>query len=425
MKDAATIRLPELLAPAGSRDKLEAAVLYGADAVYLGASEFSLRARAANFDEEGLASAIDFCHRHRVKAYVTVNIFAHGRDLARLRWYLPLLAQLGADGIIIADPGVLRLARELAPGLPLHLSTQANVTNVASALFWQQQGVRRLNLARELGLDEIRAIRRDCDAELELFVHGAVCIAYSGRCLLSSYFTGRDANQGDCAQPCRYRYRLLEEKRPGQFFPLEEDQHGSYILNARDLCLIDRLPELLSLGVDACKIEGRMKTLYYVGATVRVYRSALDWLGARLNGGADAAVLRLPPEFAAELGRIGTRDQAEHFAAGPPGPEHMLYETSRRDQAWVPLGIIRGLTPLTVELRCPTRPGEALEYLGPGLATPTAHIRGLWSAEGQALERGQPGATVRLELAPLPADLRLGGILRKHSGCSPHHEAGR
>ncbi|OQX16673.1 MAG: peptidase U32 [Desulfobulbaceae bacterium A2] len=412
MKTAAACRLPELLAPAGSREKLEAAIRYGADAVYLGASAFSLRARAANFDEEGLAAAIDLCHRHRVKAYVTVNIFAHERDLAPLRHHLPLLARLGADGIIVADAGVLRLARELAPELPLHLSTQANVTNGESARFWQQQGVRRLNLARELRLDEIRTLRRDCDAELELFVHGAVCIAYSGRCLLSNYFTDRDANQGDCAQPCRYRYRLLEEKRPGQFFPLEEDRHGSYILNARDLCLIDRLPELLSLGVDALKIEGRMKTLYYVGGTVRVYRAALDWLGDRLAGGADAASLRLPPEFAAELGRIGTRDQAEHFADGPPGPETMLYHNSRCEQAWVPLGIIRGLDPLMVELRCPVRPGDALEYLGPGLATPTAHIRALGNAEGQTLERGQPGAMVRLELAPPLPDLRLGGILR-------------
>ncbi|MDA8165592.1 MAG: U32 family peptidase, partial [Desulfobacteraceae bacterium] len=273
-------RRPELLAPAGSFEKLVTAIHYGADAVYLGGKQFSLRARATNFDEAGLREAVAYAHARGVKAYVTVNVFARREDFARLPGYLVFLGEIGADAIIVSDPGILRVASRVVPGLAIHLSTQANVTNPESARFWREQGVSRLNLARELSLPEIAAIRESLDARIEIFVHGALCISYSGRCLLSHYLTGRSANRGDCAHPCRYRYALVEEKRPGQHFPVEEDDRGTYIMNARDLCLLARLPELLAAGVDSLKIEGRMKGVYYVGGVVRVYRAALDALAA-------------------------------------------------------------------------------------------------------------------------------------------------
>ncbi|MCW5201296.1 U32 family peptidase, partial [Desulfobulbus sp. F4] len=265
-------KMPELLAPAGSREKLITAIHYGADAVYLGGANWSLRAKAGNFDRAGMREAVSYAHQHGVKVYVTVNIFAHNRDLNGLSDYLLFLREAGADALIVADPGILLLCREVVPDMPLHLSTQANVTNKASVRFWQAQGVRRINLARELGLEEIRTIRQASpDIGLEIFVHGSLCISYSGRCLLSNYLTGRNANQGDCAHPCRYAYRLVEEKRPGQYFPVEEDERGTYIFNSRDLCLLFRLPELAAAGVDSVKIEGRMKSVGYVGAAVRVY----------------------------------------------------------------------------------------------------------------------------------------------------------
>ena len=275
------MKLPELLAPAGNFEKMQTAIHYGADAVYLGGKKFSLRAHATNFGEEEIAQAVAYAHGHGVQVYTTLNIFAHNDDLAELPDYLAALREAKVDGLIISDPGILAVARRVVPELPIHLSTQANVTNLESVRFWAGQGVKRLNLARELSLAEITQIRQATEAELEIFVHGALCISYSGRCLLSLYLTGRDANQGNCAHPCRYHYRLEEEKRPGQFFPVEEDSRGTYIFNAKDLCLLNRLPELIRAGADSLKIEGRMKSVYYVGAITRLYRAALDyWAGA-------------------------------------------------------------------------------------------------------------------------------------------------
>ena len=277
-KKAGPPQLPELLAPAGSLEKLVTAIHYGADGVYVGGPDYGLRARAGTFDEAGLRQAVALAREAGVAVYVTVNIIAHNDDFAGLPDYLRLLQEIGVDGVIAADPGIVALAGRVAPQVPLHLSTQANVTNAAAAEFWQRQGVHRINLARELSLAEIRTIRESCTAEIEVFVHGALCISYSGRCLLSHYLTGRDANRGLCAQPCRYRYALVEEQRPGQWYPIEEDERGAYIFNAKDLCLLGRLPELIAAGVDALKIEGRMKSLFYVGSAVRVYRAALDFL---------------------------------------------------------------------------------------------------------------------------------------------------
>ncbi|MDH3329764.1 MAG: U32 family peptidase [Desulfobulbaceae bacterium] len=396
--------IPELLAPAGSFDKLVTAVHYGADAVYLAGKRFSLRARAGNFDEDGLRQAVAYAHAHGVKVYVTVNIFAHNQDLEGLEEYLRFLRDVETDALIIADPGILLIARETVPELPVHLSTQANVSNAASARFWIAQGVSRLNLARELGLEEIRQIRAAVDTELEIFVHGALCISYSGRCMLSNYFTGRDANRGDCAHPCRYSYRLVEEKRPGQYYPVEEDERGTYIFNSQDLCLLARLPELLAAGVDSLKIEGRMKAVGYVGGVVRVYRAVLDWMNQQVQSGKQAAELSVPEHFTGELLKLGTRGGTENFFDSPPDSSDMLYNRMRVEQEWAPVGIVRQARPLVIETRNVLETGDTIEYLGRNFVTIACTVTGMFFEDGTSLERANPGNRVMIATVPeIPA----------------------
>lgn len=270
------MRKLELLAPAGDLEKLKIAVLYGADAVYLGGRQFSLRAGAANFDNDSLLKGIKFAHQHKVKVYVAINIFAHNADLTNLPEYLKFLATAEVDGVIVSDPGIIDTILKLQLKLPIHLSTQANTTNWASAAFWQRLGVERIVLARELSLPEINEINQRVDIELEAFIHGAMCMSYSGRCLLSNYLTGRDANRGDCAQSCRWKYHLVEEKRPGQYFPVEEDARGTYFMSSKDLCLMEYLPQMVEAGITSFKIEGRMKSIHYLATVVKAYRQALD-----------------------------------------------------------------------------------------------------------------------------------------------------
>jgi U32 family peptidase len=403
---------PELLAPAGSLEKLVTAIHYGADAVYLGGRRYSLRARAANFAEEELRQAVAYAHQRSVRVYVTVNVFAANDDFADLPGYLSYLGEIGADGVIVSDPGIFRTARRVIPHVPIHLSTQANITNLESALFWQEQGARRLNLARELSLAEITAIRRKVTAEIELFAHGALCISYSGRCLLSHYLTGRGANQGDCAQPCRYRYALLEEKRPGQYFPVEEDGRGTYIFNARDLCLLARLPELLAAGVDSLKIEGRMKGIYYAGGVVRIYRAALDYLTET----AEIDPEYFPAAFLKELTTVGTRSYTENFLAGPPGAAGLLYDAPRARQEHVLMGVVKETAaPLPlVEIRNTTRTGEEFAYLGRGLATGRHIIAQMKNpSSGESLKQANPGDRILLAASPPAAGWEINGLLRK------------
>ncbi|ADW16221.1 peptidase U32 [Desulfobulbus propionicus DSM 2032] len=407
-------RLPELLAPAGSFDKLVTAVHYGADAVYLGGKTFSLRARAGNFDEDGLRQAVAYAHAHGVKVYVTVNIFAHNRDLEGLEPYLRMLRDLQADGLIVSDPGILALARRIVPDLPLHLSTQANVTNRASARFWAEQGVCRLNLARELGLEEIRAIRAATGVELEVFVHGALCISYSGRCMLSNYFTGRNANLGDCAHPCRYSYAVVEEKRPGHYFPVEEDERGTYIFNSRDLCLLHHLPSLVDAGVDAIKIEGRMKSVGYVGAVVRLYRLALEWIREQLLSGQPAVSLTLPEAFDNELSKIGTRGQTENFFRARPSSADMLYDRMRFEQKFVPVGIVRAVEPLLIETRHVLNCGDHIEYLGPSIEPDTVTVSAMHLEDGTPMSRANPGNLVVVRTDPPLRHVEPHALLRKH-----------
>ncbi|MDY0212219.1 MAG: peptidase U32 family protein, partial [Desulfuromonadaceae bacterium] len=269
-------KTPELLAPAGDIDKLRVALDYGADAVYLGGEMFGLRAQAGNFNLEQLRRAIDETHARNKKLYLTLNAYLPQSQMHALDSYLEELCSLNIDAYIVSDPGILSRVKAVDPRRELHLSTQANTLNAPACTFWQQQGVERVNLGRELALEDIRSIRQNTHIGLEVFVHGAMCIAYSGRCLLSTAMTGRSANSGACAQPCRWNYALVEETRPKQAFGIEEDAGGTYIMNSRDLCLLEHIPDLIASGVDSLKIEGRMKTLYYVAAVTRVYRAAID-----------------------------------------------------------------------------------------------------------------------------------------------------
>lgn len=407
------MKLPELLAPAGNFEKLQTAIHYGAEAVYLGGKMFSLRAHATNFKDEEMAEAVAYAHDHGAKVYTTINIFAHNDDLAHLPDYLRSLREAGVDGLIIADPGILLVAREVVPELPVHLSTQANVTNRESVRFWTGQGVKRLNLARELSLTEISEIRKSTAAELEIFVHGALCISYSGRCMLSLYLTGRDANQGNCAHPCRYSYQLQEEKRPGQFFPVEEDGRGTYIFNAKDLCLLQRLPELIAAGADSLKIEGRMKSVYYVGAIVRLYRAALDFW-AQEDPATPLAERGLPPAFREELAKIGSRGYTENFFDHAPGTTDMLYDGPKIIYDYAPVGIVREAEeqPL-IETRNPISKGECLEYLGQGLTNSEHRVVAMTEQNGASVERANPNSLIRLTLEPPPSSCEKLGLFRK------------
>ena len=272
------MKKPEILAPAGNLEKLKTAIDFGADAVYLGGSKLNLRAFADNFTNDEIAEGVKYAHERGRKVYVVLNVFPHNSDLVGLEEYLLQLDKIGVDAILASDPSIIVTAKEVVPNMEIHLSTQANNVNWRSAKYWYDQGVKRIVLARELSLEEIQEIREhlpeDCD--LEAFVHGSMCISYSGRCLLSNYMTGRDSNRGACAQPCRYKYHLVEEKRPGEYFPIEEDENGTYIMNSKDLCMIEHIEDVIKAGVYSLKIEGRMKSAYYVAAVVKAYRQAVD-----------------------------------------------------------------------------------------------------------------------------------------------------
>jgi len=424
-----TRKMPELLAPAGSFEKLTAAVHYGADAIYCSGKKYSLRAHATNFSDRELKQVITYAHERSVKVYVAVNIFARQKDLTDLDDYLRYLRDIAVDGIIISDPGILLKSRELIPDVPVHLSTQANVTNAQSALFWKNQGVSRLNMARELSMREIGEIKKALAAagaktKIEVFVHGALCISYSGRCLLSHYLTGRDANRGECAHPCRYSYTLLEEKRPHQFFPVEEDSRGTYIFNSKDLCLVNKLPQLVAAGVDSIKIEGRMKSPYYVGSVVRVYRAALDYLAFADKNSGQTGFPDLPPVYMEEISKVGTRGMTENFSVRPPDAHDMIYETPRLAQGYVAAGIVRRIlngpdsgpdTTLEIELRNPLKKGEVLEYLDQGIDTFSFAAHDMRGVDGETIDQAHPGNLVRLEGLPRFTGWEVNGLLRKKS----------
>jgi putative protease len=353
----------ELLAPAGSLDKCKMALLYGADAVYLGGKAFGLRAFAANFTLDEIREACQYAHKLGRKIYVTVNIVPHNGDLDGLPAYLEDLEAAGIDALLVSDMGVWAIARKVVPQMPLHVSTQANVCNYAAAQAWEALGASRIVLARELSLEEIAAICRKVHAEIEVFVHGAMCISYSGRCLLSNYFTGRDSNRGACAQVCRWEFTLHEKNRPGQSFDIAEDENGTFIMNSKDLCLIDYIPQLAEAGVASLKIEGRMKSVHYVSTVVSVYRKAID---AYLR---DPEHYSVPKSWKDELEKISHRPYTTAFALGKPGADAQVYTTSSYEQTSDFVGLVKGYDAasgrVTVEQRNHVREGEVLEVLTP------------------------------------------------------------
>ena len=382
----------ELLAPAGDRERLEMALAYGADAVYLAGSDFGMRAFAGNFDREGLRQAVALCRGRGAAVHVTCNTMPRNDEMDRLPGWLEYLEELGVDAVILADLGVFRLAQKYAPHVRRHVSTQAGVTNYQVARAWHELGADRVILARELSLEEVRELRARTPRELEVeaFVHGAMCVSYSGRCLLSNYMTGRDAQRGACAQPCRYQYALMEEKRPGEYFPVFEENGETYIMNSRDMCMIDHVPELLEAGVDALKIEGRAKSAYYAAAVTNAYRHAVD---AALAGEP------LDPVWRAEVDKVSHRPYSTGFYYGEPG-QHTAHARYLRD--WQVVGVVTSCAPdgaALCELRNKFAGGDELELVGPGVRPVSFRVEGLADGDGLPIpEARKPQMPFRLSL---------------------------
>jgi len=377
---------PEILAPAGNLEKLKMAFIYGADAVYIGGAKYGLRAAAGNFTIDEIKEGVDYAHSFGRKLYVTVNIIPHNEDLEGLPEYLAELGSAGVDALIVSDPSIIMIARDVLPDMELHLSTQASNTNYKSAEFWHRLGIKRIVLARELSFEEIReTIAKSLDTlEFEAFVHGAMCMSYSGRCLLSNYMVGRDANRGECAQPCRYKYFLMEEKRPGQYMPVEEDNRGTYIFNSRDLCMIEYIPELVESGIMSFKIEGRMKSSYYVASVVRAYRLALD------SYLADPKSYSFKAEWLDELSKASHRQFGTGFYFGKPDSQGQIYESSAyvRDYAFIGMVLDYDETTeiATVEQRNRMFTGDEIEIIGPNRELFSQRIEKMWNDEGMEIQ---------------------------------------
>ncbi|NLM35062.1 MAG: U32 family peptidase [Clostridiales bacterium] len=357
------MKKPEILSPAGNLEKLKTAIDFGADAVYLGGSKLNLRAFADNFTNEDLKEGIKYAHDRGKKVYVTLNVFPHNEDLDGLEEYLVELYNLGADALIVSDPGIIMTAREVVPNFELHLSTQANNVNYRSGLFWYKQGIKRIVLARELSMNEIIEMRKKLPAECEIeaFVHGSMCMAYSGRCLLSNFLTGRDANRGVCAQPCRYKYYLTEEKRPGEYYQILEDDKGSYIMNSKDLCMIEYIPQLVSAGISSFKIEGRMKSAFYVAVITKAYREALDayWK--------DPENYVFNKKWLEDVDKVSHRQYYTGFYFNDPNKQ--VYENSSYIRNYDIVGVVKNYNEetkrATIEQRNKVFEGEEAEVLRP------------------------------------------------------------
>ena len=380
------MRRPELLIPASSLEVLKIAVIYGADAVYIGGEAFGLRAKAKNFSMEEIKEGIAFAHAHDVKVYITANILAHNGDLDGVREYFAELREIKPDALIISDPGVYMIAKEVCPKIERHISTQANNTNYGTYRFWYEQGAKRVVSARELSLAEIKETRANIpdDLEIETFIHGAMCISYSGRCLLSNYFTGRDANQGACTHPCRWKYAVVEEKRPGEYLPVYENERGTYIFNSKDLCMIEHIPELMESGIDSFKIEGRMKTALYVATVARTYRRAID-------------DYKQSPElyrehmawYQEQISNCTYRQFTTGFFFGKPSDEAQIYDNNTYVKEYTYLGIVgerneEGL--YRIEQRNKFSVGESIEVMKPDGANITVTVQRIVDEEGNDME---------------------------------------
>lgn len=376
---------PELLIPASSLEVLKTAVIFGADAVYIGGEAFGLRAKAKNFSKDDMREGIAFAHEHGAKVHVTVNILAHNDDLPGVEEYLKELKELNPDALIIADPAIFEMAKEICPDIERHISTQANNTNYGTYLFWWKQGAKRVVSARELSLKEIREIRDRIPEEMEIesFIHGAMCISYSGRCLLSNYFTGRDANQGACTHPCRWKYAVVEEKRPGEYLPVYENERGTYIFNSKDLCMIGHIPEMIDAGIDSFKIEGRMKTALYVATVARTYRKAIDDYLENL----DKYEANMP-WYLDQISNCTYRQFTTGFYFGKPDEEAQIYDNNTYIREYTYLGIIGGERDglYRIEQRNKFSVGETIEIMKPNGENIQVTVQKILDEEGQEME---------------------------------------
>lgn len=376
----------ELLAPAGSLAKLKYALVYGADAVYIGGEEFSLRVAAKNFTADEIKEGIDFAHNLGKKVYITANIIPHNGDIKKFPEFVREVDALGADAIIISDPGMFALAKKCAPRLDIHISTQANNTNFESAKFWHSQGAKRVILAREMSFDEIREIRENTpsDLELECFVHGAMCISYSGRCLLSNYMTHRDANMGACAHPCRWKYALVEEKRPGEYMPVFENERGTFIYNSKDLCMIERIPEIIESGITSLKIEGRVKNELYVATVVKAYRREIDAYYK------DKKNYKFNPENLEELKKISYRGYTTGFFDEKPKGTEQVYTSSTYIQNYQTTAVVKAFDKqtktVTLEQRNRFFVGDEIEFLMPNGENRSFKITEMTDADGNSID---------------------------------------
>ena len=380
------MRKIELLVPASSLEVLKVAVIFGADAVYIGGEVYGLRAKAKNFSKEDMAEGIAFAHDHGVKVYVTANILAHNEDLEGVSEYFKELKELKPDALIIADPAVFTLAREICPEIDIHISTQANNTNYGTYQFWNRLGATRVVSARELSLAEIKEIRQNIpeDMEIETFIHGAMCISYSGRCLLSNYFTGRDANQGACTHPCRWKYAVVEEQRPGEYLPVYENERGTYIFNSKDLCMIEHIPELIDAGIDSFKIEGRMKTALYVATVARTYRKAIDdYLES------EETYRKNMPWYREQISNCTYRQFTTGFFFGKPSEEAQIYDSNTYIKEYTYLGIVgsqneQGL--YEIEQRNKFSVGETIEVMKPNGENTKVQVKRIVNEDGEDME---------------------------------------
>lgn len=377
---------PELLIPAGSLEVLKVAVIYGADAVYIGGEIFSLRANAKNFTKETMMEGIAYAHEHGVKVYVTANITGHNKDLELAREYFNELKEIKPDALIISDPGIFQIAKEVCPEIELHISTQANNVNYATFHFWHQLGASRVVTARELSMEEIKEIRANIpdNLEIETFIHGAMCMSYSGRCLLSNYFTGRDANRGACTHPCRWKYHIVEETRPGEYMPIEENERGTYIFNSKDLCMIDHIPDIVDAGIDSLKIEGRMKTALYVAVVTRTYREAID--DFYQDPGLYEEKL---PHYQEEIAKCTYRQFTTGFFYGKTTHETQVYESNTYIKGYTYLGLIaeqnaEGLYGL--EQKNKFSVGETIEIMKPSGENIEVTVKRITDEEGMDME---------------------------------------
>ena len=377
---------PELLIPASSLEVLKTAVVFGADAVYIGGEAFGLRAKAKNFSMEEIREGIAFAHAHDVKVYITANILAHNGDLSGVRAYFEELKEIKPDALIISDPGVFMIAREVCPEIDIHISTQANNTNYGTYQFWHQLGARRVVTARELSMAELKEIREKAPADLEMetFIHGAMCISYSGRCLLSNYFTGRDANRGACTHPCRWKYAIVEETRPGEYMPVYENERGTYIFNSKDLCMIEHIPELIDSGIDSFKIEGRMKTALYVATVARTYRKAIDdYLES------PELYRKNMDWYLDQISNCTYRQFTTGFFFGKPDESAQIYDNNTYVKEYTYLGIIGECTAdglYRIEQRNKFSVGEQIEIMKPDGRNIPVVVRRIVDEEGQEMQ---------------------------------------